>query len=140
MRLKIRCDGECEKFCKIFWEVNKASVLFFISIRMGGHLSSTSYFHHWPKDINILRLLCTTLHVLVVVGGDELARKSGRKAAMEREAYAVLASRSPFLKSSTRHSYKPRMQGYHRKITCQATNSKAGQARKFFFFSSCRLA
>jgi len=24
MRLKIRCDGECEKFCKIFWEVNKA--------------------------------------------------------------------------------------------------------------------
>jgi hypothetical protein len=22
--LKIRCDGECEKFCKIFWEVNKA--------------------------------------------------------------------------------------------------------------------
>ena len=24
MRLKIRCDGECEKFCKIFWELNKA--------------------------------------------------------------------------------------------------------------------
>ena len=24
MRLKIRCDGECEKFCKFFWEVNKA--------------------------------------------------------------------------------------------------------------------
>jgi len=24
MRLKIRCDGESEKFCKIFWEVNKA--------------------------------------------------------------------------------------------------------------------
>jgi len=24
MRLKIWCDGECEKFCKIFWEVNKA--------------------------------------------------------------------------------------------------------------------
>ena len=24
MRLKIRCDGECEKFCKIFWKVNKA--------------------------------------------------------------------------------------------------------------------
>ena len=23
MRLKIRCDGESEKFCKIFWEVNK---------------------------------------------------------------------------------------------------------------------
>ena len=25
MRLKIRCDRECGKFCKIFWEVNKAS-------------------------------------------------------------------------------------------------------------------
>jgi len=24
MRLKIRCDEKCEKFCKIFWEVNKA--------------------------------------------------------------------------------------------------------------------
>jgi len=24
MRLKIRCDRECEKFCKIFWELNKA--------------------------------------------------------------------------------------------------------------------
>ena len=24
MRLKIRCDGECEKFCKILWEVNNA--------------------------------------------------------------------------------------------------------------------
>ena len=24
MRLKIRCDVECEKFCKIFWKVNKA--------------------------------------------------------------------------------------------------------------------
>ena len=24
MRLKIRCDGECENFCKIFWELNKA--------------------------------------------------------------------------------------------------------------------
>jgi OPA family glycerol-3-phosphate transporter-like MFS transporter 1/2 len=24
MRLKIRCDGKSEKFCKIFWEVNKA--------------------------------------------------------------------------------------------------------------------
>ena len=24
MRLKIRCDGECEKFCKFFWELNKA--------------------------------------------------------------------------------------------------------------------
>ena len=24
MCLKIRCDGECEKFCKIFWEINKA--------------------------------------------------------------------------------------------------------------------
>ena len=23
MRLKIRCDGESEKFCKIFWELNK---------------------------------------------------------------------------------------------------------------------
>ena len=26
MRLKIRCDGESEKFCKIFWELNKALV------------------------------------------------------------------------------------------------------------------
>jgi len=25
MCLKIRCDGESEKFCKIFWELNKAS-------------------------------------------------------------------------------------------------------------------
>jgi hypothetical protein len=24
MCLKIRCDGESEKFCKFFWEVNKA--------------------------------------------------------------------------------------------------------------------
>ena len=24
MCLKIRCDGESEKFCKIFWELNKA--------------------------------------------------------------------------------------------------------------------
>jgi len=24
MRLKIRCAGEYEKFCKIFWKVNKA--------------------------------------------------------------------------------------------------------------------
>ena len=24
MRPKIRCDEKCEKFCKIFWEVNKA--------------------------------------------------------------------------------------------------------------------
>ena len=24
MHLKIRCDGESEKFCKIFWELNKA--------------------------------------------------------------------------------------------------------------------
>ena len=24
MRLEIRCDGKCEKFCKIFWELNKA--------------------------------------------------------------------------------------------------------------------
>ena len=29
MRLKIRCDGESEKFCKIFWEVNKASLNMF---------------------------------------------------------------------------------------------------------------
>jgi len=27
MRLKIRCDGECEKFYKIFWELNKALVI-----------------------------------------------------------------------------------------------------------------
>ena len=26
MHLKIRCDGESEKFCKIFWELNKALV------------------------------------------------------------------------------------------------------------------
>ena len=26
MRLKIRCDGKSEKFCKIFWELNKALV------------------------------------------------------------------------------------------------------------------
>jgi hypothetical protein len=25
MCLKIRCDGESEKFCKIFWELNMAS-------------------------------------------------------------------------------------------------------------------
>jgi hypothetical protein len=27
MRLKIRCDGECEKFCKIFRELNWAYAL-----------------------------------------------------------------------------------------------------------------
>ena len=26
MCLKIRCDGESKKFCKIFWELNKATV------------------------------------------------------------------------------------------------------------------
>jgi hypothetical protein len=26
MCLKIRCDGESEKFCKIFWELNSAYV------------------------------------------------------------------------------------------------------------------
>ena len=26
MRLKIRCDGESEKFYKFFWELNKAQV------------------------------------------------------------------------------------------------------------------
>ena len=26
MRLKIRCDGKCEKFCKIFGELNWAQV------------------------------------------------------------------------------------------------------------------
>jgi len=26
MRLKIRCDGKSEKFCKIFWKLNKAQV------------------------------------------------------------------------------------------------------------------
>ena len=26
MCLKIRCDGESEKFCKIFWELNKAQI------------------------------------------------------------------------------------------------------------------
>jgi len=26
MHLKIRCDGESEKFCKIFWELNKALI------------------------------------------------------------------------------------------------------------------
>jgi hypothetical protein len=26
MCLKIRCDGESEKFCKIFWELNRAQV------------------------------------------------------------------------------------------------------------------
>ena len=26
MRLKIRCDGECEKFSKIFWELNTAQI------------------------------------------------------------------------------------------------------------------
>ena len=25
MRLKIRCDGKFEKFCKILWKLNKAS-------------------------------------------------------------------------------------------------------------------
>ena len=28
MRLKIRCDGKSEKFCKIFWELNKAIVYY----------------------------------------------------------------------------------------------------------------
>ena len=27
MCLKIRCDGESEKFCKIFWKLNKALVV-----------------------------------------------------------------------------------------------------------------
>ena len=28
MRLKIRCDGECEKFYEIFWEVNNFAKIF----------------------------------------------------------------------------------------------------------------
>ena len=27
MRLKIRCDGECEKFYKIIWKLNKVIAL-----------------------------------------------------------------------------------------------------------------
>jgi len=36
MCLKIRCDGECEKFCKIFWEVNRAlEPLHFLAVAHG---------------------------------------------------------------------------------------------------------
>ena len=35
MCLKIRCDGESEKFCKIFWELNNAEGLLPVCGRRG---------------------------------------------------------------------------------------------------------
>jgi hypothetical protein len=32
MRLKIWCDRESKKFCKIFWELNKALVVTFLFV------------------------------------------------------------------------------------------------------------
>jgi len=48
MCLKIRCDGECEKFCKIFWEVNKAQDC---SETLSGPKHSRG--DHWPG-----RMIC----------------------------------------------------------------------------------
>jgi len=42
MRLKIQCDEECEKFCKIFWEVNKAQVVGEIQIDISFALGLSS--------------------------------------------------------------------------------------------------
>jgi len=43
MRLKIRCDGESEKFCKICWELNKALGLTF-SIRYSSVVSHLLFY------------------------------------------------------------------------------------------------
>jgi len=43
MHLKIRCDGESEKFCKIFWEVNKTLELLYILLQE----YDPYIFHRW---------------------------------------------------------------------------------------------
>jgi len=58
MRLKIRCDGESEKFYKIFWELNKAS-----GVRIEGvtilfrpnpeHKQKPLYVHYRPSPPSI---------------------------------------------------------------------------------------
>jgi hypothetical protein len=54
--------------------------LSFFSISMGGHLSSTTTSISDQKtSTSYVRLLCTTLHVLVVVGGDELGKEAGKQ-------------------------------------------------------------
>jgi len=45
MRLKIRCDGESEKFYKIFWELNKAQDL--------QHRHEKATKHIYPRAIDI---------------------------------------------------------------------------------------
>ena len=49
MCLKIRCDGESEKFCKTFWEVNKAKTLESIRSNQGNKYSHPSYCH-WEME------------------------------------------------------------------------------------------
>ena len=42
MCLKIRCDGKSEKFCKIFWELNKA-----IYVHSFGSIARGQHFEVW---------------------------------------------------------------------------------------------
>jgi hypothetical protein len=77
------------------------------------------------------------MHYTACIGGGwrGWARKRGRKAAME----GMMRSRASISIGIFKKQHKAstaRTQGYHRKITCQATNSKA----KLKSFSSCRLA
>ena len=51
MRLKIRCDKECEKFCKTFWEVNNASVKFWTRPK-------TKNFSKFPVTSNLATYTC----------------------------------------------------------------------------------
>ena len=52
MCLKIRCDGESEKFCKIFWELNKAANK---SLLLCSHLNGNSYLQ--LKDMDDVDML-----------------------------------------------------------------------------------
>jgi len=54
MCLKIRCDGECENFYKIFRELNKAySVVYLIQrplAKLASYLQRTHHHHHLTLD------------------------------------------------------------------------------------------
>jgi len=75
MSLKIRCHGESEKFCKIFWELNKALIITYttylsdINFQSAERKQSTC---HWSRKRTYVKLnqrLCPVLlrsHILVL--------------------------------------------------------------------------